>query len=286
MASPDRPRLPEVKAAPEAAVNARGSAYYRKNAVFFYFEADNTGAKEDVTTLCNCFEDVFAIQPTVVAQWHSRQQINMDPSRNPLPSLLVFAYVGHGTIDTTTGKLKLVAGGTRQNIQWPLIHNFFVVPNYVTANVDCLSILDCCYPGATRQTTERAYQVLSTCGADKINRSRSGGGASFSRRFYRAACDLKANEKPFATLEDLVAEINREKPSGSPDAWLTYHGGTQLIAIPFKGTSSASVQQALQNLSLPSPAATTESTLVELSIAGSPAQILQEFQDVIASLPV
>jgi hypothetical protein len=108
---------------------------------------------------------------------------------------------------------------------------------------------------------------------------------SFTRRFYRAARNLSKTEKAFATVEELVAEVNREKTSGTPDAQLTYHRGTRPIAIPFKGTSSASVQQELQNLSLLSPAATTESVLVELSIAGSPAQILQQFKDVIASFP-
>ncbi|KAJ5146553.1 uncharacterized protein N7515_001117 [Penicillium bovifimosum] len=124
----------------------------------------------------------------------------------------------------------------------PMVHTFFVVPNYLASNVDCLSILDCCYSGVTREITERASQVVSACGAEETTRGRSGGAASFSRRFFRAAWSLKANEKSFATAEDLVAEINRQNTSGSPVARLTYHGGKQPIAIPFKGTSSASVQ--------------------------------------------
>ncbi|KAJ5130560.1 uncharacterized protein N7515_006599 [Penicillium bovifimosum] len=269
MGPPDRPRLPEVRAALETAVNARGAAYHSKAAVFFYFEIDDTGAKDDVVTLSNCFKDVFAMQPTVMElaasdrmpglslmrTIHSTIE-NMEPHGKALPCLLVLAYVGHGTIDATTGKLKLVAGATRQNIQWPLIHNSFFAPTYATTNVDTLGILDCCYySGATRERSERASR------------------------------NLKANGGPFATVEDLVVEINREKTSGRPDAVLTYDGGTRPIAIPFKGTSSASVQRALRNLSLLSPETTTQSILVELSIAGTPAQILEEFKDVIASLP-
>jgi hypothetical protein len=299
MASPDRPRLPDVRAALEAAVNARGTAYHCKKAFVFYFELDNTSAEDDVRTLSYCFEDVFDIQPTVVkleatdrfpgctlAKTVNSTLENMESYRNPLPSLLILAYVGHGTLDTTTGMLKLVAGPGRQNIQWSQVHSSFFSQNILTTNVDTLGILDCCYSGSTRETTERACQILSACGAAETTRSRSGGAASFSRRFYRAARNLKANDRPFATVEDLVVEINREKSSSSsPDAQLTYHGGARPIAIPFKGASSAYVQQALQNLSLVSPAATTQSVLVELSIAGSPAQILEEFKDVIASLP-
>ncbi|KAJ5550101.1 hypothetical protein N7535_001957 [Penicillium sp. DV-2018c] len=299
MAAPDCPRLPEVRAALETAVNARGAAYHSKAAVLFYFEIDDTGAKDDVGTLSNCFQDVFDIEPTVVELAASdrmpglslmktvRDTIDgMEPHGKPLPCLLVLAYIGHGTIDATTGKLKLVAGATRQNIQWHMIHHsFFAGPSYETANVDTLGILDCCYSGATRERSERACQVLSACGAEETTRARSGGVASFSRRFYRAARNLKANGGPFAIIEDLVVEINREKPSGRPDGVLTHHGGASPIAIPFKGTSSASVQRALRNLSLPSPEATTQCILVELSIAGSPAQILEEFKDIIASLP-
>ncbi|KAJ5130567.1 uncharacterized protein N7515_006606 [Penicillium bovifimosum] len=45
------------------------------------------------------------------------------------------------------------------------------------------------------------------------------------------------------------------------------------------------LRRALGNLSLLSPEATTQSILVELSIAGTPAQILEEFKDIVASLP-
>ncbi|KAJ9483044.1 hypothetical protein VN97_g10378 [Penicillium thymicola] len=85
---------------------------------------------------------------------------------------------------------------------------------------------------------------------------------SFTQRFFRAARNLKNTGKAFATVERLVAEVNREKPSGAPEAQLTHHGGTRPIAIPFK-----------------------ESVLVELSIAGLPTEILQQFEDIIASIP-
>ncbi|KAJ5550102.1 hypothetical protein N7535_001956 [Penicillium sp. DV-2018c] len=65
----------------------------------------------------------------------------MEPHSNPLPSLLVLIYVGHDTVDTTTGKMGLVAGAARQNIQWPLIHNSFFSHINLTTKVDTLGIL-------------------------------------------------------------------------------------------------------------------------------------------------
>jgi hypothetical protein len=119
----DRPRLPEVKAALEAAANARGAAYHSTKAVIFHFENDNTAAKDDVGTLAWCLEDVFNIQPTVVKLEATDKlpgctlttTVNtilekMKASSNPLPSLLILAYIGHGMLDTATGLLKLVAG--------------------------------------------------------------------------------------------------------------------------------------------------------------------------------
>ncbi|KAJ5610581.1 hypothetical protein N7510_007300 [Penicillium lagena] len=301
MATPDGPhRLPELKAALEEAASARGAAYHTMQAVVFYFESDDTAAKDDVETLAKwCFQDVFDIQTTVIKLattdkmpgFTLTKRLNvileqMDASSRSFPSLLILAYVGHAMPEAANGQVKLVAGPGRQNIQWSFIREQYFSPfSYLTANVDTLGVLDCCYAGANRAKTDRTCQVLSACGPNEIARSRTGGMISFTQRFYRAARNLSKTGKAFATVEELVTEVNREKPSAAPAAQLTFHGGVRPIAIPFKGTSSASAQQGLRNLTLSSPEATSASVLVKLSIAGPPVQILEQFKGVITSLP-
>jgi hypothetical protein len=86
-------------------------------------------AKDNVRTLVSCLEDVFNIQLTLVKLEETDKlpisilvmTINstiggMKAYSNPLPSLFILAYIGHGMLDTATGLLKVVAGPGRQNI--------------------------------------------------------------------------------------------------------------------------------------------------------------------------
>ncbi|KAJ5098844.1 hypothetical protein N7532_005845 [Penicillium argentinense] len=289
--------LPELKAALQATANARGTAYNSREAVIFYFENDNTGAKSDANSLVWCLEDVFGIHTTVIELKANDQmpgltlastvtdivmKIKSPPKR--LRSLLILAYAGHGELDPTTGFVKLIAGVGRQNIQWSYLHSsFFSDTNYMFSNIDTLGILDCCYAGATRDKGQRSSQVLSACGRDEKARSRSDGVRSFSQRLFRAARNLSKTETSYITIEMLVAEVNREKPDGAPEAKLTNHGGTSPISLPLKDTQTTPHQRPTPNtLGID---ATTESILVELTIPGAHSQVLEEFKDVIAALP-
>ncbi|KAF3392782.1 hypothetical protein F1880_008821 [Penicillium rolfsii] len=195
----------------------------------------------------------------------------MNAFSKSFPSLLILAYAGHAMPEDTNGQIKPVAGPGRQNIQWSYIREHFFSPyTYLMKNVDILGILDCCYSGANRSKIDRTCQVLSAWGRSDTTRSRAGGASSFTQRLYRAAKNLSKNGKSFATNEELVLETNLDKQSAAPAAQLTFHGGVRTIAIPFKGTSSTSVQQGLKNLTLSSPEGTSASVLVKVSIAGPP----------------
>jgi hypothetical protein len=91
--------------------------------VIFYYEDDDTGAEADVTTLSNCFTDVFGFEEVVIVKLEKKdrspiftlnKKIHQVYTRignpdNILPSLLILAYVGHSLIDRATQKLKMIS---------------------------------------------------------------------------------------------------------------------------------------------------------------------------------
>jgi hypothetical protein len=123
--------LPEFRHALEDAVTRRGATYQERCIVIFYYEDDDTGAEADVTTLSNCFTDVFGFDEVVIVKLERKdrspavtlnEKIRQVHARignpaNILPSLLILAYVGHGLIDRATRKLKMMSAGG-QSIQW------------------------------------------------------------------------------------------------------------------------------------------------------------------------
>ena len=123
--------LPEFRHALEDAVTRRGATYQERCIVIFYYEDDDTGAEADVTTLSNCFTDVFGFDEVVIVKLERKdrspavtlnEKIRQVHARigkpaNILPSLLILAYVGHGLIDRATQKLKMMSAGG-QSIQW------------------------------------------------------------------------------------------------------------------------------------------------------------------------
>lgn len=297
-ATPSRHALPKLKEQLQAAVSARGAAYHNKHVVIFFFEDDDTDAEKDADTLNNCFQDVFGLHPLVVKLDQSDRTPSLTvtnaivgtickdpPSLHPLPTLLILAYVGHGVIDPGTRLLKLVSGRGRQSIQWKYLRDLFLYDSQYTENVDSFAILDCCHAAAARIKGSRASHVLAACGPTETSRSRAAQFVSFTMRFARAARNLYRTDKPFATTESLFDEIQRQKPSNAPSARLVHLGGVKPIAIPFKERSSASIQLGLQQLSLSQTPRTTQSVLVELSVSGTPTQILQQMKDTLGSLP-
>ncbi|KAJ5806819.1 hypothetical protein N7474_010411 [Penicillium riverlandense] len=303
MASTPRQKraLPQLKAELEEVVTARGAVYRHKYATIFYFEDDDT--EDDAKSLANCLQHVFDVTVNVLKlatddstpDWNVRVVINqtidkIGPSGNDTASLLIIAYIGHGSFDNGTGVLELTSTDGKQSIQWDPIHRLFFREDDIFCHIDTLGFLDCCYASATRSKITRSKitrtcQILAACGRNEVARLRTTG-ISFTQRLISAARGLQRKNMPLTTVADLLEEVQHLKPRGAPNARFHHIGGIRPIALPFKkdSASSISTQVGLQRLSL-SHLNRLQNVLVELTLDGQPKQISEQFKGVLASLP-
>ncbi|OXV11048.1 hypothetical protein Egran_01191 [Elaphomyces granulatus] len=278
--------LPVLRDKLKAVVSKRGSIYQMISAIILTFEDDDSGAQEDAVTLENCFRDVFGITDITKLVFEGGDKTPawtlMDVLRGAITrigdtkSLLIIAYIGHGSIDPVTDTLRLESG--KANIQWKPLHDFFMMPNDLLATIDCLAIFDCCYAGAAvRSVSETTSKLIAACGKHETARNCRYNSISFTQRLCRAIRNL-ATEKAYMSSEEIIAEVQRQKPQGAPFALHVDIAGLNPLVLPVaKRKSSLSKQE---------PLSKPQSVLVELSVSGGPNdEVFRGFQEVIRTLP-
>jgi hypothetical protein len=154
-------------------------------------------------------------------------------------SLLIIAYIGHGSIDPVTDTLRLESGKAKANIQWKPLHDFFMMPNDLLATIDRLAIFDCCYAGAAvRSVSETTSKLIAACGKHETARNRRYNSISFTQRLCHAIRNL-ATEKAYMSSEEIIAEVQRQKPQGAPFA---LHVDIKAACIARRKTEIISIQ--------------------------------------------
>jgi hypothetical protein len=131
--------VPQLKAALEMAVRARGTQYSTIMAFAVHWGDDNTLAKEDNQTFTAMMRDMFDVpcetfllnSKSSMAAWDLKLQLIQAIKanlKNLKPSLLVLSYAGHGVIDTLGG-LSFASQGNKKLVSW--------VPPPVRENLPC-----------------------------------------------------------------------------------------------------------------------------------------------------
>ena len=284
-------KLPDLKASLQTAVNDRGKTYEKKKAIILFYEDDDTKASEDAMSLSNCLADVFGISPIIqelekndASPADTVTDLIHDTIRDIRPSthsssLIVFAYIGHAYIDSTSN-LTLSSASGKQTVEFNTIKSELFLYKETLKNIHSLGIMDCCYASGVRGKVNRTCQVLAACGRHETARSRTAG-ITFTLRFAAAARRLQRSETLLATVPRILQELQDNKPPLAPNAKLHHFGGS-VIALPFKEVGLTNLS--FQNLSL-SSSRRKQSIMVQLTLDGEPRTVVDQFKGVISSLP-
>ena len=108
--SSKRIALPDLKSALERAVKARGKTYSQITAFVCYWDDDNTCAQEDGETFSHMMADLFGVTSQTfvinhedpVPGWDLGDRLYQEvvsKHRICKPTLFIFFYAGHGTIN-------------------------------------------------------------------------------------------------------------------------------------------------------------------------------------------
>ena len=279
--------LPVLRDKLKAVVTERGTIYRAISMIILTFEDDDSGAQEDAVALENCFNDVFGITDITKLIFESGDKTPgwklMDVLRGSVMrivdtrSLLIIAYVGHGSIDPVTDTLRLES--SKSNIQWEYPHHFFMTPNDLLANIDRLAIFDCCYAGASVRSTSQATSKLIAAYGKHDTRTRRFNSTSFTQRLCHAIRSLAVEKAgTYMSSEQIVAEVQRQKPQAAPFALHVDVAGLKPLILPVAKRKSP--------LPKSTPLSKPQNVLVELSVSGgSNDEVFRGFQELIRTLP-
>ena len=149
-------KLPDLKASLQTAVNDRGKTYGKKKAIILFYEDDDTKASEDAMLLSNCFADVFGISSIIqelktndASPANTVTDLIHDTIKDIRPSthstsLIVFAYISHAYINSTSNLMLLLTSG-KQTVKFNTIKSELFLYKETLKNIHSLGIMDCCY---------------------------------------------------------------------------------------------------------------------------------------------
>jgi len=259
------------------------------------WEADDTNAGSDISSMSALFMDEFGITSTVcklgrydrTPVWTVSSEIrsllkkNHTPTAADAKSLFIFYYAGHGMYDPSNG-LVFYSGGVK-HLPWDAVRRELFDGHPLLEHVDSLAILDCCYAGSARAASTRSMQILAAAGPSEEARSRFWG-ASFTVRLGAAVRSLRAQGMPIVTIAAIFAEIERQKPDPTtPTSQLTALGGSHPIALPFK---KGMVMSPTSRIPIaPRSNVRDKHILVSLTIDGRHKDATKGFCDAIQKLP-
>ncbi|KAJ5152749.1 uncharacterized protein N7482_009227 [Penicillium canariense] len=287
--------LPTLKADIQKVVDARGSTYTTISALLVMWEADDTDAASDVSSMSALLTDQFGITPTIcklgrsdrtpawtlAGEIHSLLQKNHTPTAAEAKSLFIIYYVGHATHNISNGLVFCSSGG--KDLPWDAIHLELFAKDAKLQHVDSLAILDCCYAGSARAVSTRSMQILAAAGPTEQARSRTSG-ASFTARFGGAVRSLKAQGMHIITIAAIWAEVERQKPNpNTPTSQLSVLGGSYPISLPFK---KGRVMSPTSRIPIAARSNIRDRhILVSLTLDGRHKDATKEFTDAIQKLP-
>ncbi|CAG8897742.1 unnamed protein product [Penicillium egyptiacum] len=300
--------VPELKAALERAVRARGTHYSNILAFSVYWDDDNTLAKEDNQTFIAMMRDIFDVPcETFVLQskspipaWDLNLQLIQGIKakiKNQKPSLLVFSYIGHGVINNLDG-LSFSSRKGNKLVSWSTVQSE-LTPHGLP--MDLFAILDCCHSGNASTSSPNSTHVLAACGAPLWARSRTSG-ISFTQRVARAIRHIFNSGKVSISTEEIFHAVQKETPAGAYMPRFSSHSGVKPIILPFKvaatsgsgissSGASSSGRKSSPMPSLPSrtppltPHNRETQVLVMLILEGKATEVVREFQNVIETMP-
>jgi hypothetical protein len=302
-----RVAVPELKAALERAVRARGTRYSNILAFSVYWDDDNTLAKEDSQTFIAMMRDMFDVScQTFVLQSKSpipAWDLNLQlieaikaKLKNQKPSLLVFSYAGHGVINNLD-ELSFASRNNKKLVPWSTVQSELTPPELA---MDLFAILDCCHSGSAVTGSPNSIHVLAACGAPVWARSRTNS-ISFTQRVARAIRPIFNSGKVSISTEEIFHAVQKETPAGAYMSRFSSHSGANPIILPFKvaatsgsgisssGASSSDLRSSPRP-SLPSslplrPHNRETHVLVMLTLEGKAAEVTRDFQKVIETMP-
>lgn len=231
-ATPTGIALPILRSKLEETVQAPGRAYAKKSALIFYWQDDNTGAKEDAQALKEALKEYLGIDATLlglhqqnrlpdiaVTNTYERIATKLVTSQchsGSRQSLMMFAYIGHGSVNAH-GKFYLESNsGTK--VDWDILKSRIFAdydPSHLYSSIDVFGFLDCCYAGvATRTSAERSMQVLAACGLGQVARSGSRNlqsPATFTQRFCGELKQAYTHNRQKISVDKIFEEFVQEE---------------------------------------------------------------------------
>ena len=229
--------LPALKVADhllKARDNALRRKVYQKKALFrMYWEDNDDDAVIDSDKMKRLFEDKFGFvvgpEFKIPLAWPladtklaigSFIQVNRQPEGQIPNTLLVFHYVGHGTLVDERYLELYPFDGSKKRMSFGLIKK-----EMIDCTADVLIILDCCHAGAGFRggAGDQRVELVAASGANEYTHS---GPKSFTNFFDMAAREL--SEKGPFTMQELVCRI-LEAPCALED---TSPGSDNSISCP------------------------------------------------------
>jgi hypothetical protein len=299
--------VPELKAALERAVRARGTHYSNILAFSVYWDDDNTLAKEDNQTFIAMMRDMFDVpcetfvlqSKSPIPEWDLNLQLIKAVKaklKNQKPSLLVFSYAGHGVINNLD-ELYFSSRNRKKLVSWSTVQSG-LTPHGLA--MDLCAILDCCHSGSAITSSPNSTHVLAACGEPVWARSRTSG-ISFTQRVARAILPIFNSGQVSISTEEIFHAVQKETPAGAYMSRFSSHSGAKPIILPFKvaatsGSGISSSGASLSDLkssprpSLPSslplrPHNRETQVLIMLTLEGKATEVVRGFQKVIETMP-
>ncbi|KAJ5407706.1 hypothetical protein N7509_001589 [Penicillium cosmopolitanum] len=290
--------LPQLKQRIQLAINARTDGYATASAIIVYWEDDDTGAEADAKILESTFKNLLGIEadmwkipdtelmPTL--SLHSKivnMMMDDHPAENPLQTLFIFAYIGHGDIISVGGKSEHVFKSLKpgRHIFWSRVRDF-MDDTYTSI----LAILDCCKSGLGGVTNPLApaVQVLAACLASEQARGRGIPRATtFTQRLAGQLDWADKFKETFINTETLFQRLQLTRSQDSPTPVLQQNGGLKPILLNFKKKPAprSPSPSRIPRPKLPKPDA--QHVLVKLTLTGPEAENIEDFENFIKRLP-
>lgn len=306
--SSKRIALPNLKSALERPVKARGKTYSQITAFVCYWDDDNNCAQEDGETFSHMMADLFGVASQTfvmnhenpVPGWDLGDRLHQEVmSKHCIckPTLFIFFYAGHGTINQLN-ELSFTATKKENFVPWRTIDREL---SYHTYPMDTFCILDCCYSGTAIASNPMTTHVLAACGSSAFARSRVNG-ISFTQRVARTMRKLSHSGKISISTDEIFDAVQNETPRGCYMPRFSSHNGVNPIVLPFHVTStstppsprisssghasSSSLGPALHSRPLSQlPSGRETHVLVLLVLEGNPKLVVQDFEKVVENLP-